>query len=476
MKDGSHRNRRDRRIRAALIFTGPYCQNRESNVADRPRFAARMKGASMIDRVTRRTVVQAMLATAASASQLFADDPKSSKKATLKPKITGIGHKDLAPIDEMMTAFMQAHQVPGAALAVSRHSRIVYERGFGWADVEEKRPVQPDSLFRIASVSKPITAVAVLQLIQDSRFGLNDRVFDVLPANEWLPARHDERLRTITVRQLLQHTGGWDRDVSFDPIGRPHEVAKVVSHPLPVGPAEVVRYTLTLPLDFNPGTRSAYSNVGYLLLGRLIEHASRQKYEAYVKQHVLNPVGVTRMQLGRAWKRNLAKGEVHYYDSKHRMGMSVNGPTLNSEVPIVYGAENLEAYEAHGGWIASAPDLVRFASAFDHPQSSKLLKPESIATMWARPEGDAGHEPGGKPRDAYYACGWNVRPVGNQGANEWHTGLIAGTSSLLVRRFDGLNWAVVFNTEADAKGKVLSGLIDSLIHQAADAVRHWPES
>ena len=251
----------------------------------------------MNDRITRRGIMQTMVATAIATPRLFADNPKRSEKDATRPRITGKGNRDLAPFDEMMTKFMATHHIPGAALAVSRHSRVVYSRGFGWADVDEKLPVQPDSLFRIASVSKPITAVAVLQLVQNSKFGLNDRVFDVLPANEWLPSKHDERLKAITVRQLLQHTAGWDRDVSFDPIGRPHEISKVLKHPLPLGPVEVVRYTLTLPLDFNPGQRHAYSNVGYLLLGRLIEHASGQKYEGYVKQHVLKPVAAARMQL-----------------------------------------------------------------------------------------------------------------------------------------------------------------------------------
>ena len=68
-----------------------------------------------------------------------------------------------------------------------------------------------------------------------------------------------------------------------------------------------------------------------------------------------------------------------------------------------------------------------------------------------------------------------MRPVGNAGrANMWHGGLIAGTSTLLVRRHDGLNWAVLFNTDRNSEDKVLSGLIDSLIHQAADAVKDWP--
>ena len=253
-------------------------------------------------------------------------------------------------------------------------------------------------------------------------------------------------------------------------------MAKALKHKLPVGPNEVVRFSLTLPLDFDPGTRFAYSNVGYLLLGRLIERLSGLGYEEYVQKHVLKPSGVTRMQLGRAWKGDLAKGEVHYYDVLRRQAPAVNGPKLNAKVTLVYGAENFEAFEAHGGWIASAVDLVKFTSAFDDPASSKLLKPDQITEMWACPAGAAGHEPAGQQKAAYYGCGWNVRPAGNHGrANTWHTGLIAGTSSLLVRRHDGLNWAVLFNTDRDQKEKVLSDLIDPLVHQAADSVRHWPD-
>ncbi len=431
----------------------------------------------MNNRVTRRIAVQSIL-TGASAltGSLFGDEPARKTGAANKPQITGRSNPDLASFDDLMLKFIQTHHIPGAALAVTRNSQLVYARGFGFADVDAKRPVRPDALFRIASISKPLTAVGVMQLIEKSKFKLNDRVFDVLPAKEWLPAKHDARLLAITVRQLLQHTGGWDRDTSFDPIGRPHDIARVLNQSLPVGPADVVRYTLTLPLDFDPGARYAYSNVGYLLLGRLMEHATGHSYEEYVKQHVLAPVGVTRTQLGRVAKGDLAKDEVHYYDSKHREGSAVNGPHIGTKVPLVYGAENFQAYEAHGGWIASAVDLVRFASGLDHPETPKLLKADSISALWARPEGAAGHEADGKPKAAYYGCGWNVRPVGNTGrANTWHSGLIAGTSTILVRRHDGLNWAVLFNTEADPEGKTLSGLIDPLVHGAADAVKRWPE-
>ena len=388
--------------------------------------------------------------------------------------VTGDAKPNLAPFDTMMTGFVKTQRIPGASLAVSRNSKIVYARGFGHADRDTSRPVQPDSLFRLASISKPLTAVAVMQLVEQGKFGLDDRIFELLPAQEWLPKKHDERLRKVTVRHLLQHTAGWDRAKSFDPITRVHDIARDRDKPLPVDVSDVIRYTLGLPLDFDPGTRYAYYNVDYLLLGRLIEQISQEKYEHRVKQQVLAPAGITRMQLGRAWKEDLAPDEVRYYDSRNRELVAVCGSKLGSKVPQVYGGENFEAYEAHGGWIGSAVDLVKFISCFDNVHHPKLLKADTLQTMWGRPEGIAGHDADGKPRDMYYACGWNVRPAGtNGGVNAWHSGLIAGTSTLLVRRHDGTNWAVLFNTDSNSEGKTLSSLIDPLVHQAADAITHW---
>jgi Beta-lactamase len=142
--------------------------------------------------------------------------------------------------------------------------------------------------------------------------------------------------------------------------------------------------------------------------------------------------------------------------------------------------------DSHGGWISSAPDLVRFASAFDHPDRCKILKAASIKTMFACPDGLAGHTKDGKAKDVFYGCGWSVRtvapspsPKGRGGPeagriNTWHNGALDGTSTLLVRRADGLTWAVLFNTRSNAKGTDLSGLIDPLVHQAADKVKRWP--
>jgi N-acyl-D-amino-acid deacylase len=336
----------------------------------------------------------------------------------------------------------------------------------------------PDCRFRIASISKPLTAVAVLQLVERKQLDLDELVFPLLklkPAFDKDDAKLDERWKEITVRQCLQHTAGWDRAVSFDPIGRAKRIAKVLGTQTPVDPEQIIRYMLGQPLDFDPGERYAYSNLGYLVLGRLIERISGQKYEDYVQQHVLAPLSIERMQLGRALRKDQLSDEVCYYDSQERTGKCLYPPLRDKSVPICYGAENFEGFEAHGGWIASAGDLVKFASAFDNFDRSPLLKRKTIETMWARPEGAAGKNKQGEPADHFYGCGWMVRPVGDRGeCNAWHTGYIAGSEALLVRRWDGLVWAVLFNTAGDRGNESLAGRIDPLLHKAAAEVKEWP--
>jgi CubicO group peptidase (beta-lactamase class C family) len=391
--------------------------------------------------------------------------------------ITGEHDRRLESFDKMMESFIEAHRVPGATLAVTHRGKLVYARGFGFADEDTKEPVQPAALFRIASVSKPLTATAVLQLAERNKFQLSDHVLQHVPFEPHLEtgAKPDPRWHKITIRQLLHHTGGWDRDSSYDPIGIPWKIAKAMHKQPPVAPIEIVRYMMGQPFDFDPGARYAYSNLGYLILGRLIEDITKQSYETHVEKTVLAPLGIKTIKLGRALAEHRAKNEVKYYDLKHRTGPCLYPPKIGQPVPLPYGAENFEGFESHGGWIASAPDLVRFASAFDQPARCPILSEHGIETMWERPPGLAGYGADGKPSEMFYACGWDVQPIGKSGRNTWHSGGISGTSTLLVRRSDGLNWAVLFNTDEDPKGKAPADLIDPLVHKAADAVKVWPD-
>jgi N-acyl-D-amino-acid deacylase len=140
-----------------------------------------------------------------------------------------------------------------------------------------------------------------------------------------------------------------------------------------------------------------------------------------------------------------------------------------------YGAWFLEAMDSHGGWIASAVDLAKFAAALDHPDRCPILSPESIRRMHRRPPGLAGHNEDGSEKDKYYSLGWINRVVGDGEVNHWHTGSLPGTATILIRRHDGKNFVALLNTRASPSANQLGRDIDRLLHEAADAVTSWPE-
>lgn len=379
------------------------------------------------------------------------------------------------PFDREMESFMRERGVPGGALAVVKDRRLVYAKGYGWADRERKIPATPASLFRIASISKPITAVGVLKLVEEGRLSLEAKAFDIVRAEPLLKdgAKADDRLARITVRQLLDHTAGWDRDKSFDPMFRATRIAEATGTVPPAKPDAVIRYMLGQPLDFDPGQRYAYSNFGYCVLGRVIEVITGQSYEKFMQQRVLAPAGIRRMRLGATLDAKQAKGEVRYYAKDEKLTDNIF-PDGARQVTWPYGGFHLEAMDAHGGWIASAVDLARFAAALDNPNASPLLKPETFRTMYAPPEPPAWRDDAGKLADAFYGCGWMVRPHAASGrANYWHSGSLPGTATLLVRRWDGLSWAVLFNQRSE-DSKLPDGAIDPAMHRAAAAVKEWP--
>jgi N-acyl-D-amino-acid deacylase len=372
---------------------------------------------------------------------------------------------ELAALDDIMRSLLADHEVPGAALAVSKDGRTVYSRGFGWADADHEQPVQPDSLFRIASISKPITAAAILQLAEQGRLRLDDRVLDLLKLK---PAETgDSRLTSVTIRHCLQHTGGWDREKSFDPMFRSVLIARTLKCEPPAQAQHVIQYMLGIPLDFAPGERYAYSNFGYCILGRIIETVTGKPYEEHVRTALLAPLGIQRMQIGHTLSAGRAAGEVMYHDQAR--GTAVLGDKLGQEVPSAYGAWYLEAMDSHGGWIASAPDLVRFAAALN-----SSLKADSITSLLARPDGPAGYDERQQPKSVYYACGWNVRVVGENQHNTWHTGSLPGTSTILVRRHDGIDWCVLFNRRDGRDSKRMSAHADERINEALSQIRQWP--
>ncbi len=348
--------------------------------------------------------------------------------------------------DKAIIPIMQKWNIPGAAVAVAKNGRLVLARGYGYADVENKVQVQPDSMFRIASISKPITAAAILHLAEQRKVDLEAKFLDIL-TDYTVPADADPRLRNVTIRHLLEHAGGWNRDVSGDPMFMSTEIATSLGVPAPASCSNVIQYMLGKKLDFDPGSKYAYSNFGFCILGRVIEKVTGQSYETYVRDNVLAPMDIHAMRIGASSLSGRVAHEVKYYDYP-------GAPTTLSvfpgggQVPMQYGGFYLEAMDAHGGWIASAVDLTRFMAALEGRRGAAFLSSNSLIDMTARPD-----VPQWSTTAYWYGLGITVRPA-EVDANWWHNGALRGGTTLLVRSYNGYDWAVLLNSRPSDTSKV----------------------
>jgi len=408
--------------------------------------------------------VVAAFAAAVPGEALPADKPRAAAEFSM----TGTAVPGMASYDRIIGDLMKKWDVPGGAIAVAKDGRLLLARGYGLADVETQRPVQPDSLFRIASVSKPITAATILALVEREQVDLDAKALDVLPKCVPLDGQAtDPRFHQITVRQLLQHTAGFDRSVSLDPMLVSPKIAEALGQSTPPDQAGIIRFMLGRRLDFDPGTKYAYSNFGYCLLGRIIEEASGKPYDEAVGELVLKPAGATRMRLARTRREDLLPKEVRYYDPPGTEPVDSIFPQDKDKTPAPYGRYYIEAMDAHGGWLASPVDLVRFVTALDGSRKPALMREETFRRIDTDPMPRIS-----KDRPTYYGLGWAVHRY-QTGTNWSHAGALPGTNTLLVRTHHGMVWAALFNSRPD--GDAFLGEVDRAMWNAYDQVTDWPD-
>lgn len=419
---------------------------------------------------TSRVLLLALFGLAACASS---PSPMVSPSSTNSPSAAADEVADtmtaLTALDAAIGRIMADYGVPGGALALAKDGRLIHAQGYGLACTEGGQAARPDSLFRIASVSKPVTAVAILKLVEEGRLGLDDRAFQILDHLRPLEDKEvDSRIQDITIGHLLQHSAGWDRRRSFDPIDSPLPAEHLPAGERPASCAAIIRFMLGRRLDFAPGTRHAYSNLGYCVLSQVVETVTGQEYETYVQAEVLAPLGIDEMRTGGSRLDERVAGEVCYYDypgASEKRSLFPDGPRF---VPQPYGSMNLQAAAASGGWIASAVDLVRFALAVDgHPSPPDILQPKTIQVMTARSD-----LPDWRGRDYYYALGWEISTEDRR--DIWsHDGAMPGTRSLLALTSDRFAVALVFNSDPKRGGEFLQEVVDAL-RQTVDTQTAWP--
>lgn len=379
-------------------------------------------------------------------------------------------------VDQQMTQLLAQYPVPGASIAIAYQGKLVYQRGYGMAVTETNTPVTPITRFRIGSVSKAVTAVAVLKLFEQELPQALDRpVFG--PAGLLPDAAYpdfaqplDQRVLKITLRDLLQHTSGWggsDYDPQYDLVN----IAKARQVPAPASAHDVIAYVLKQRLlDAAPGSEYFYGNFAYNVLGRIIEHKSGMPYEQAVQALVFHPAGVEDAAIAGDRRIERAANETVYYDDPRwpavadRDGSGATGPQS-------YSALHFKAMDATAGWMATATDLVHFADATLGRGVPALLQPQTLALMKQRNPAQAENN---------YGLGWVVtRSNGVQILS--HSGaLTTGTYAYLQWRADGWTWAVLMNrlplpyppeqgvTELQAfQVAVQRGLMNAIVNPAA---------
>ncbi|WP_448519044.1 serine hydrolase domain-containing protein [Rhodoflexus sp.] len=371
----------------------------------------------------------------------------------------------LRVMDSLIEKFRAKWLIGGLSLAIAKDGRLVYAKGFGQANQEKGEAMTPQHRFRVASVSKLITAAAIMQLAEQGKLKLSDKVFGasgILTDSLYLNAK-DARIYQIEVRHLLQHTGGWKNVFRADPMFITLEVAAHMRQKPPADLDLLIRFMLSQKMLTEPGTFFDYSNFGYCLLGRVIEKVSRQSYERYVQENLLAPLGIRHMQMGKNRYEEQLPNEVTYYDHE---GASLRPDISGSgaKVSRPYGGTDVALLGAAGGWIASPVELLRLTLSLDGMASvPDVLSQQSIREMSC----NSGNFASDTAR--CIEIGWRYC-----NPQEWvRTGYFGGTHAVICRRSDGITWVLLTN-QSSWRGPYFSFEILPEMERILSAVKAFP--
>jgi CubicO group peptidase (beta-lactamase class C family) len=291
---------------------------------------------------------------------------------SLRAQSASLSAEQRSQIEKAASNFMAANSVPGVSVAIVLNGDPAWSEGFGMADLENFVPATPVTLYRLGSISKPITATAILQLWERGKLDLDAEVQKYCPAfpkKEW----------PITTRELLGHLGGIRH---YNPDGKgdvPEDSARHFANMV-----ESLQLFAGDPLVAKPGTKFHYSTYGYTLLGCVLEGAASEGYADFVKENVFKPAGMEETQVDNFFA--VIPHRTRWYH-KNKAGIVENAGVLDSSYKI-----------PGGGLISSADDMARYAAAM---LADKLVKPATRELMWTSQKTSDGTPTG-------YGMGWGV--------------------------------------------------------------------
>jgi serine beta-lactamase-like protein LACTB, mitochondrial len=317
-----------------------------------------------------------------------------------------------AEIEASISKFMAANSAPGISAAVVENGEYVWSAGFGMADLENFVPATSSTLYRLGSISKPLTSTAAMELWERGKLDLDapvQKYCAVFPKKESL----------ITTRELLGHLGGI-RHYKSDP---KEDLEGSNTKHFDNGIEAGIKFFENDPLVAQPGTHFHYSTQGYTLVGCAVEGASGEKYVDYMRENVFAPAGMVRTQADDRFA--IITYRTRFY-SKDKSGAVVNADFLDSSYKV-----------PGGGWLSSAEDMARFEVAM---LSDKLVKRTTRDIMWTA------QKPSDGAKDDY-GLGWGTGTMDSV-VRVGHSGSQQGCStSIIIAPDKGAGVVVLINMD-----------------------------
>jgi D-alanyl-D-alanine carboxypeptidase len=327
-------------------------------------------------------------------------------------------------VDAVVQKAMETRQLPGASIAVVKDGAVVLAKGYGFSDVEKSVKATEQTVYQLASVTKPFTAMATLLLVEDGRLSLDGKITEILPGlpAAWAP---------VTVRHLLSHTSGIKSYT--DVFGE-----KKVPDSQVFTSGEILALVKDAPLQFTPGQRYTYCNTGYYLLGMIVEKASGKPYATFLADRIFKPLGMTSTSLD------------DYADARPVRARGYG--MTNGKITPAEHTHPTQPFSA-GALVSNVVDLAKWDAAL---AARKLLKPASYDAMWTPMRLNDG-----KP--STYALGWAVDPYRTR-PRQSHGGGISGFSTY-VARFpdDKVTVIALVNQGGGGAGALVNGIAEIYI-------------
>ena len=381
------------------------------------------------------------------------------------------GDTNMPGFDNWMKSLMQRLGARSGSLAITRNADLVYARGYNLAE-PGYQVTQPTTPMRIASCTKPITSIAIQQLVESGSLDRTQKAYPLVYSGTTNGTN-----KTVTVDQLLYHTGGqYLGRGGYDAMFSDARVASDLGKAMPINKDDVLKDMANYSPDYTPKAKHKYSNYGFSLLGQVIEAKTTKTYTQSITDSVLKPLGIS----GQFFMGQSAGGgaEPRYEQATPQLATTVRSAS-GSLVAYPYGGFSIENMDSHGQWVGSTVHLARILAVFDASNNPLFTNDTSSRNaMWTLPSATTypNLQSGSGGSWDTWLRGWFRAAVpaadGTSLDLVGHNGSLGGTACLMAHRSDGITFSLLLNR--NVSGNLQLGAEGRELSDIANTITSWP--